>query len=259
MNVFLHIGDARTGSSTLQALLFHNRARLAAEGVDYPVLGTREGKGVAHHKLPFSLLPQWPVHSPIAPVAADDIWGAMRDHLDRSEARVTVLSSEAFLNLSEASVAYVKEALRGHEVTPICVRRDPEDWRRSWRAHRIRQGEVVSPPKQPARDLAGPKMARWGAAFDLVTLPYSKTVLGDVVAAMGLDLAKLETAHARNQSCSDAVLERLNVLNAMALSEANRAALCVVLGDASGVLKGVNLDDLDRAAFNQRVIDFLAR
>ncbi|MEL6648916.1 MAG: hypothetical protein AAFQ05_14745, partial [Pseudomonadota bacterium] len=163
MKIFIHIGDARTGSSTLQAMMAHNRARLHDMGIEYPALGTRDGQGIAHHALSFSLLPVWPAHSPMAPISPEVIWNALLDHLDTVTSRTLILSSEAFLNLPDASIAFVKDMLSDHEVTPVCVRRKAEDWRRSWIAHRIRQGEVVPPPMTPARDLAVHKIDRWKA------------------------------------------------------------------------------------------------
>ena len=261
MKIYLHIGDARTGSSTLQAVMTRNRARLQERGIDYPVLGTREGKGVAHHMLSFSLLPVWPAHSPIPPVPPEDIWTALVDHLNTSTAHSLVLSSEAFLNLPEASIAFIKDALRGHDVIPICVRREPEDWRRSWMAHRIRHGEVVPPPQTPARDLAAPKIDRWRAQFDVVTVPYSDAVLRDVLEVIGVDLAMLEPISRRNESCSDAVLQLLNQLNAIDLNEANRPnflALANTLPRLQEAMNATSLDDIDRVSFNAMVIEHVS-
>jgi hypothetical protein len=46
--LFLHIGNHKTGSTSIQNLLFENRAQLAKEGILYPDVGLHGG---AHHKL----------------------------------------------------------------------------------------------------------------------------------------------------------------------------------------------------------------
>lgn len=83
LKIFIHIGDARTGTTTLQTLMAENRKTLLEMGVEYPSVGTfGSGKGVGHHLLSFSRLPEWQKFVLPAKVSAEKAWGDLDEYLE---------------------------------------------------------------------------------------------------------------------------------------------------------------------------------
>jgi hypothetical protein len=226
LKIFVHIGDARTGTTTLQALMAENRKTLLEMGVEYPSVGTfGSGKGVGHHLLSFSLLPEWPTFALPAKVTAEKAWGDLGDYLEEhsEERNCLFLSSEAFSSLDANGVSCVRERLQGHDVIPIFVYREPADWARSMREHQIMRG-YVSPPlrKRVKRDLGQEKFDRWSEFFDVRRVSYGPNCLGDVLSIAGIDISKLAQVERRNKQPADGTIELLNELNAIPMLEENR-------------------------------------
>src|ERR1700733_9939833 len=53
--LFIHLGLAKTGTTSLQNYFAQRRRELVALGFDYPTVGTTS-RGIAHHNIPFELL-----------------------------------------------------------------------------------------------------------------------------------------------------------------------------------------------------------
>lgn len=238
MKVFLHIGAPRTGTTSLQSLLTMNRARLVAAGLDYPALGLlHPSKGVAQHKLSFSLLPVWPAFAIQAKCSWADAWGELRKYM-LGAAKPLFLSSEAFSSLDERGVGYVAEFFAGHDVTAIYVRRDPLEWRRSMHAHRIVVGQetaAMPPWDAPAEDLSGRTIETWSRRLPVKVIDYSPTCHADVLALAGVDHALLTPVELENRRVPDYVLELLRRLNS------------------------IPMEELHRIRFNKTIIDYLER
>ncbi|MEL7280090.1 MAG: hypothetical protein AAFY35_16120 [Pseudomonadota bacterium] len=268
MKIYIHIGDARTGTTTLQSLLAQNRDVLSSMGIAYPKLGTMQNSsGFGHHRLAFSLLPEWPQFAIKGKAPAGVIWQEFRDHLDQlpSDTKAVVISSEAFLNLKDAGLSQLNRYLDGHEVVPICVKRDPEDWRRSWIAHQTRQGVVVHGAKRPAQDLAQPKIDRWNAVFEVTCVPYSANTAQDVLAIMSVDIDRLKPVERINSRLTDFQLDLLQTLNRIPMEEGNRDAFLNTINSAlaeenprlTAYVKRVNLAEKTRSRFNEDILTFL--
>jgi len=225
MKVFLHIGDGRTGTTTIQSLFTKNREKLRVLGIDYPEFGLLgKGSGTAQHCLSFSLMKEWPKFAEKAFVSRDEIWGSFRRYLEEADLKYSsvLLSSEGFATLDEEGISFISDFFASHEVVPIFVRRDPEDWRRSMREHRIKRGQHVPQPSGPARDLGAEKIAKWSNTFNLEVIPYSPTCSRDVLAFLGVAETDLEPVERENAQYPKHVLDLLNSLNALTMSEENR-------------------------------------
>ena len=249
MKIYIHIGDARTGTTTLQRLLTRNRATLASMGVAYPTLGTMQNStGSGQHRLAFSLLPEWPHFAINGKAPADTVWQEFTDYLDQlsQETHTVLISSEAFLNIKEDGLSYLKDILSDHDVVPICVKRNAEDWRRSWIAHQTRQGVVVQGAKKPARDLAQPKIDRWNKVFDVVCIPYSSNTSKEILALLSVDIDLLEPVERSNARLKEGQLDLLTQLNGIPMEEAHRGAM----------LDAIKASE---AADNQRIVTFIQR
>jgi hypothetical protein len=226
LKIFIHIGDARTGTTTLQTLMAENRKTLLEMGVEYPSVGTfGSGKGVGHHLLSFSRLPEWPKFVLPAKVSAEKAWGDLDEYLENhsDEKNCLFLSSEAFSSFDESGISCIREHLKGHDVIPIFVYQEPADWARSMREHQIIRGHKLPPmSKKMKRDLGQEKCDRWSKFFDVRCVPYGPNCLGGVLSVAGIDISKLALVEKRNKQPADGTIELLNELNAIPMLEENR-------------------------------------
>ena len=226
MKVFIHIGHSRTGTTTLQALLTANRELLRNNGIDYPPVGILlPPKGIAQHKLAFSLLPEWPKFAINAKASRDTCWAELTEHLNsesNNNLDKLLLSSEAFSSLDESAIQFVCNYFKGHSVTAIFTRRDPEEWRRSWREHRITRGHHVPEPTVPAPDINTPIIEKWSARFDLRVVDYGPSCTREILGHVGINANELHPVAKRNVQPSRQAIDLINQLNLIDLNKQNR-------------------------------------
>lgn len=118
MQVFLHIGIGKTGSSSIQSVLARNRHNLTRQSFVYPVTGVRhEVYGSGHFDL--------------TPVDAREITGGLahlydqlEDELASSGADKAIISSEFLAFACEGFVADLARRLARHEVRVIFYGRE---------------------------------------------------------------------------------------------------------------------------------------
>lgn len=222
MKVFLHIGDARTGTTSLQWLLMRNRKRLLQLGLDYPRVGLLNANtGVAQHKLAFSLLDTWPAFALGAKTGREDAWAELRSHMDTATLPI-FLSSEAFSSLQDG-VGFVAEFFRGHDVQVLYVRRDPEEWRASIRQQHILSGKRPSQAtNRPALDHSKRKIAAWSAHFPVQVIAYGTACHAQLLRIVGIDMEKLEPVERKNTKLPEDVLDLIIALNKIPMEERHR-------------------------------------
>lgn len=235
MKVLLHIGHSRTGTTTLQALLAANRERLRTLGVDYPAVGTLSPpKGIAQHKLAFSLLAQWPQFAINAKTSREECWSELTEYLKSIDntTNTIFLSSEAFSSLGRSSIQFIREYFQDFDVTTIFVRRDSEDWRRSWREHNIIRGQHIPVPTDSAPDVSSPIIEKWSDFFDIRVIDYGPGCLNEILRYASIELGNLAQVPKHNEQPPKAVIELLNELNAIKMKEENRLAFNKIILDS---------------------------
>jgi hypothetical protein len=247
VKVYIHIGDARTGTTTFQSIAAKNRARLAKMGVIYPN-ARPDGKNapIHHHRLSLCLLPaSAPRKTKEAPWQAWEAIAAVINAHDEDDVCL-LLSSEAFSSLQDDGIAFVKNFLRDHDVVPIFVRREPENWRRSMWEHRVKIGLAVKEPKGPAKDLGQQKLNRWSVHFDVKCIPYGKNCLTEVFNEIGVNADDLESVPRQNSKLPSNVFAMLSVVNSIPLLEENRRTLKETVADHLPEVNEATMDFLDR-------------
>lgn len=151
--LFVHIGMHKAGSSSIQAFLSENAARLAAHGVAYPEAGR---PAVAHHDLSQTLkdgeiAPEW---AEVAALAAD---------------QTVVLSSETFCVGDPALLA---KAADGAQVRILCWQRNAAEGIVSRYAQMTKRARNLEPfddflARREDSDqlLVAPLLGRWAEVF----------------------------------------------------------------------------------------------
>jgi len=128
--VLLHIGQHKTGTTSIQGALSDLRDHFAKSGVLYPSTGCPEWAPLGHHLLPWSVLTR-PETAPtllgrraeFPPGEADRLWERLHDEIAGSEADTVIISSEEFDVLNAAEIAALSTRLERYDVMPVLFTR----------------------------------------------------------------------------------------------------------------------------------------
>lgn len=236
VDVVLHIGSDKTGTTSLQQLLRHNRSELARHGVLYP----RSPGRVRHAGLGFFARPD------DALVASRD-WqradhpepGVFRRRLRRrlmqevagSSAATMVLSDEELFRLSAESITRLRGLLEpiARRIRVVAYLRRQDDHLVSRYQQAVKVGEVRRLDAWARRDFTNlydyaSRLATWQQALEptaLVVRPFEQdrfaggTLAQDFLKASGveLDASRLRQVEVRNESLGVEAVEVLRLLN----------------------------------------------
>ncbi len=169
--VLLHIGRHKTGTSTLQYTLHHNRELLSELGYLYLSMGFH----AAHH--------------PVADAVKADDQAALSDYrtqLQTAAEESILLSSEAFQNCEPAKVAAF---LDGFDTQPVCYLREQGSYVTSAYAQRVQRSTLTDSLDDFSQTFGANYAAflrRWTDAFDrpVIVRRFERESLigGDIVA-----------------------------------------------------------------------------
>jgi hypothetical protein len=163
--LILHVGQSKTGTSTIQDFLAHNRRRLWREaGVLYPQAGRQ---GAAHHRIAALFLPAgnagW-----IRREDAESLRTALDEEVAQASTGTVVVSSEALFNAR--SITDVRDFLSGFTVEILVIVRRQDRWLDSLYQHQLKVGETELEPqawlaaRQSTLDYAA-RVGRWADVF----------------------------------------------------------------------------------------------
>lgn len=201
LEIILHIGRHKSGTSSLQAYLHQQTDRYHGQGILYPRAGrtvVRRGKPVlqiAHHQLALSFLDA----DRIGAEARQRLW---LDELRRELVgqRRMILSSESFGNMvQERQIRALKvflEELQPERIVVVAYLREYLDYINSGYRQRIQNsGDLVRLADYPLLRIRGYSLAAWLAAWRslgaMICRHFSREALhqGDVIADFCLHAA----------------------------------------------------------------------
>lgn len=196
MDIFLHIGMSKAGSSAIQMCMLENRDILKKRGIEYPVEGipgTPGKDGLGHHDVAMKIKKGRP--------------RKLRKILERCECNTIVLSCEAFWQLGDKRnkvVETLRSEFRNHDATVIFYLRNPRAYLlSSYRQNVKDKGETCSPedffnPKRPNSKLIySRELERWGKCFPLRVRAYEAVKHGieaDFMRAIGAPVDQVDTS-----------------------------------------------------------------
>ena len=145
MNLILHIGPPKTGSTSIQNFLSSAQQELLSDGVLYPSKGRTEagvtyqikvyvrdaksrpytfkkGPHITHHLL------AWALAGAVQNISADRCWADVLNEIDRVNPETVVISSESFAWLSEEQLQTLKGLLKDFSVKVLIYFRNPFNW-----------------------------------------------------------------------------------------------------------------------------------
>lgn len=137
--LYIHIGDAKTGTSYLQKYCAQHEEALLAQGILYPKSARLSPNGVAHHHVPFSInrYPEW-ISAQHHLALADVVRSISIEAEENPETRV-LISSEGFCSFrSLNTVESIARAFDDYNVRIIVYIRRPDAWYASFYAQNIK-------------------------------------------------------------------------------------------------------------------------
>ncbi|MDD4456264.1 MAG: hypothetical protein PHC98_01625 [Syntrophotalea acetylenica] len=157
---FLHIGQHKTGTSSIQAFMDANREKLANNGIFFPALG-RFG---SHHDLiiadPTTRLPE---------DAQREAWQRYINEAQASGCKKVVISSEDLaFRATQEDVRQIGELLNGHTVTVLIFIRRNDLLMQSWYIQKLKWGAFTGTPEELIQQSPMPPLEmvnRWAEVF----------------------------------------------------------------------------------------------
>ncbi|MBM2577736.1 hypothetical protein JQC91_15625 [Jannaschia sp. Os4] len=185
MQVILHVGMGKNGSTAIQDALARSTDALAAHGAVYA-----------------GMRPVAPGEAPTTPVgylrSDAATWTARADHLLGLDAAKVVVSNESLSAAPDAIDPFVARLRARADLRVVIYARDPRDWLASahvqWAVrHKTRKGPVPAFPESARRLVVaynGPIRwrARVGAACEVASYEAAGDVVADFAARIGVPL-----------------------------------------------------------------------
>ena len=240
MRLVLHIGSTKTGSSALQATLFHRRAALAEAGAWYSERGVAAG---AHHLLAASIHPgAWRMHVGELPEDRAAYFAqtaaAILEEAREAEAHTLIISSEYFWgSLPPAVYRSFGAAFPDVTFEVVAFIRRQDEWAMSSYLQAVKSGEARDFAAWKAHVLDRPNSGlhyfrvinRWAHLLDakahVVRYQDAKrNVYAAFCEALGLDVdTDIEMAQVNPSPSADGLAQLLEV-NRSDVSDSEKAA-----------------------------------
>lgn len=134
--VYLHLGQHKTGTTSIQNFLWGNRAELLKAGYDIPDTGVEGG---AHHALCYALL------GLKGRTDAEALITALDQEIRQSDCPNIILSSEEFERLGLPMVSLLIRKLSAHTLRPILYLRRQDGYLLSDYGQQIKMGAALPP------------------------------------------------------------------------------------------------------------------
>lgn len=247
MNLILHIGPPKTGSTVIQSFLNSAQKELLNDGILYPSKGRLEADVTCHLRLPQRFvrgtrfisktgpdfahhLLEWTLAGIAQNISAERCWSDILDEIESIKPETAIISSELFAWLPEEQLQKVKLLLKNYSVSVLIFFRNPLKWqlsrynqmvkkgnyRRSFRAFfREPSSQFISYERLTKRyaNIFGQKNVEL-RLFDKIT--HHDTLEHDLIHMLGIDVMKYEkyTSHEnKNVSLAPDITNMLRYLN----------------------------------------------
>jgi len=222
--LYIHIGDAKTGSSTIQKYCTKNRLDLLNNGIDYIPLGLLANKGIAQHKFAFFINSDRKDY----PLKTASIFDELRSYILTSDLDKFVISSEGFCSLrSEDEILTLKELMpQNIDIKIVAYLRNPCEWIESWYCQVVKNkpytkanfNDFYQRHQAPAYDVVL-KYAKFFSKENIIIKPFLKKafidndLICDFFDSLGLKVKKPNKDISTNISPSIGCIETLRLLN----------------------------------------------
>lgn len=236
--LIIHLGNRKTGSTSLQGFLSRNEDVLrASKNVNFVRLGR---KHISHNQL----------FRPMRGTGAANIWTRIAEEVSAAPDKTHLMSSELFfdMDIAQQMAAHMPASLRSGLRLVVYLRRQDSYFEAMYK-QMTKNGRVRTPPADFVKRL-GPELGGYAAilsAFDsvagqdaIIVRPFERSRLknGDTIAdffgLLGLEVddpAFAPPAHAANETLSRAASQLLGALSRNTKMNAREIAREMLRGD----------------------------
>jgi mannosyltransferase OCH1-like enzyme len=213
LQVFVHIGPYKTGSTSVQDFLATNEEALRKAGILYPRTGR---KGAAHNELFWKF-------------GGGELFKELNAEIAASGLSQVIISSEHFSQFPRARAERMAEMLQPAELRPVVVSRRPDKVLLSHWGDRVGYGETrplwsYASERLAAIDLSLERtIMAWGADRRGIVVPFTEGE--DVRAAFAHALGLAERVEGLDLSGETRKRESLRVASVLAIQSIVRSAV----------------------------------
>nr|WP_319513667.1 hypothetical protein [uncultured Cohaesibacter sp.] len=214
MKIVFHIGQAKTGTTSIQRHMFCNRDQLAKQGILYPLLSTG---GTNHGVLTVPTL-QRIQRSLVSKIGSDynsalqtslNAWSKIAQSINETRPRMLLISSEFFFDTPQ--VKLLEDLVRKYfsddpDLTFLCYVRASSDWYASLMQQKLKASYKI-PPCKPARILKS--IAQFSSIGSVQVRPFNREqlknhdIVDDFCSALNIELTNMKSVSTiSNQSLS---------------------------------------------------------
>ncbi|UQB43260.1 hypothetical protein JX580_05130 [Thiomicrospira microaerophila] len=139
--ILVHIGDAKTGTSSIQNYLTFNRQVLLENDILYANTGLLAANGIANHKLAFCLnLARKEYHD-----QKQTLYTELYQEISQTKCHTIIISSEGFSSLRTLKdITSLKELLLDYNVKIFAYLRRPDLWVESWYSQIVKNHPFIT-------------------------------------------------------------------------------------------------------------------
>lgn len=150
IKLYLHIGTAKTGTTTLQHFLTVKREELLKEGFLYPLAGSIDfdpGILMTHEKLSIAIKDKLniPVRYKLYQQeqwrkTLSTEWKRLHDEINKHSAKNVIISAESFSDFELEGIKLIKENLSSYDVKIVVYIRQQDEFYQSWYNQKVKIG-----------------------------------------------------------------------------------------------------------------------
>ena len=129
VKIHLHIGTHKTGTTSIQKFLDHNRSKLLDLGYLYPLSGRPDALSVAQHKLPWGFMGAKRLKKAAGKQEGlRQEWNKLHKEIAREKKQNVIISAEDFSNLKAKRIRAVKKRLSRYDTKVVVYLRKQDDF-----------------------------------------------------------------------------------------------------------------------------------
>lgn len=136
--IYLHIGPAKTGTTTIQQSLHDSNQQLLSVGYYVPHTGQVSPGQAGHHNL------AWELNGNTHFDPKHGVWTELVEELRTISYDQIILSAEGFSLYSPEKIEYLRQILKDYAVYVIVYLRRQDEWLQSMWAEKLKKGENES-------------------------------------------------------------------------------------------------------------------
>ena len=230
VQLYIHIGLHKTGTSAIQYYLNSKYKNLLDDGILYPIAGRSyksSGLQLSHHFLAWQSVSEYANRG--GREMTNEPWIALRKEVEEKKPMKAVISSEFFWRANRSEIDKIRSYLKAYNCKVIVYFRNPLDFALSSYKQGVKTGKITIPIREYIQNRFSHYdyfsiTENWVSIFgrsNVYVKIYEKIktdLIGDFKRTVGIsDQIKSSDSDAHNISPTDSVVSFIRILNRLEL------------------------------------------